>query len=230
MTTPPSQKQNTLPPGVRLLLGIFLSAVLLSVVIVFASVPFVFESQTIRYKFGWDKTFLRTGQVLGMIAGTLLFLQLLWASRLQFLDSLFGVKMLFQIHRIAAFCLALFALLHPLFVFFPEDISNLSVELKYWPEMLGGFLLLAVWFLVAVANWRSFLELSFTKWRRLHQINAFIVLVMLFFHVLFVSESFTEGVPKLGLFVMSGFFLLLFAWVRLRTFVTKKNKGDTQKK
>ena len=214
----------TLPPVIRLLLGVFFAAVLLSIVIAFAGVPFIFESQTLRYKFGWDKTFLRTGQVLGMIAATLLFLQLLWTARLQFIESLFGFKRLLQMHRFSAFGIALCALLHPLFVFAPEDISNLAVESKYWPEILGGFLLVAVWFLVVVAHSRSFLKIPFAKWRLLHRINAVIVLMMLFFHILFVSESFAEGLPRFGLFIVAGLSLLLFTWVRVRPFFLKKSK------
>ena len=39
------------------------------------SIPFIFESQTIRYKFGLARKLLVAGQVIGVVAGFLLLFQ-----------------------------------------------------------------------------------------------------------------------------------------------------------
>ena len=50
------------------------------------TIPFLFESPSILYKFGIEKTFLRSGKVLGVTAAVLVFFQVLLVSRLKFLD------------------------------------------------------------------------------------------------------------------------------------------------
>jgi predicted ferric reductase len=65
--------------------------------------PFVYESQTLWYKIGLDKTMLRAGQLSGMLALTLLFTQVLLAVGGSFLQKSFGLKNLMSWHR--AWCL-----------------------------------------------------------------------------------------------------------------------------
>lgn len=214
---------KTLSRSTRIVLGGICTLLLLLLLTAAVSIPFVFESQTIRYKFGFDKTLLRTGQMFGMIAGTLLFLQLTLMAHLKFPDQLFGQKILFLLHRINASCVVLLALMHPLFVFAPEDINNLAVELKYWPEMLGGVLLLSIWLLAATGFWRNFLKFSFANWRSFHRFFSFAVISMLFFHVLFVSESFESGLPRQSIFIAGFLYILLLCWVRVRPLLLKKS-------
>ena len=79
-----------LPPMVRIAAGIICACLVLSLLIGAFSIPFVFESQSIRYKLGMDKTLLRTGKVLGMIAATLLLFQLYLSARFKILDRIFA--------------------------------------------------------------------------------------------------------------------------------------------
>jgi len=49
----------------RIFAGSFLLILLICLMCGAASVPFVYESFTIKYKFGLERTLLRTGQVIG---------------------------------------------------------------------------------------------------------------------------------------------------------------------
>ena len=125
-----------------------------------------------------------------MTAGVLLLIQLVFSARLRVLDHIFSLNKLYRFHRINAVMIAVIALLHPLFVFAPEDISNLPIELKYWPEVLGAVLLLVIWMLVATGIWRLFLNFSFQRWWLFHRIITFLVVMMLLLHVLNVSDNY----------------------------------------
>jgi hypothetical protein len=73
----------------RIVLGgacIFLALLLIVSV---CTIPFVFESPSIFYKFGINKTFLRSGKVFGVTAAALVFFQVLLVSRLKILDRIF---------------------------------------------------------------------------------------------------------------------------------------------
>jgi predicted ferric reductase len=187
-----------------------------------ASVPFVFESRSILYKLGADKTLLRTGQVMGMIAATLLLFQLLLSSRLKFLDHIFALNRLYLFHRVNAVVIAVLAGLHPLFVFAPEDITSIPVELKYWPEVLGALMLVFICFITASGIWRLFLAFKFHRWWLFHRITGFAVVVMLVFHLLYVSETFESGLPRFIVVLAGGVSALLFGWVKVKPALLKK--------
>jgi predicted ferric reductase len=91
-----------LPSLARLALGFICVLLVLSLLTGAASIPFLFESQSIRYKLGIDKTLLRTGKVLGMIAATLFLLQLLLSARFKVLDRIFALNRLYIFHRVNA--------------------------------------------------------------------------------------------------------------------------------
>ena len=184
-----------------------------------ASIPFVFESQSIRYKLGWDKTLLRTGKMLGMMAATLLLLQLVLSARMKLLDRIFGLNTLYIAHRVNAVLIVIAALLHPLLVFAPEDITSLPLELKFWPEILGAMLLLAVWTITATGLWRRFLDLPFHFWRIAHRAATFTVVVLLFVHVLFVSDTFEHGLPRRIVLITAVAYAVVFCWVKLKSFL-----------
>ena len=76
---------------VLMALGIFLGAV---------SIPFIHESWTIKYKFGLDRIFLRTGQMLGAAAGILMIFHFVLSGRLMLLDRIFAVNRLYRCHRV----------------------------------------------------------------------------------------------------------------------------------
>ena len=75
-----------------------------------SSIPFVYDSPSIRYKFGMDKVFLRTGKILGMIAAVLMLIQLILSARITMLDRVFALNNLYTYHRINAVVIVLLSI------------------------------------------------------------------------------------------------------------------------
>jgi predicted ferric reductase len=168
------------------------------------TIPFVYETQTIWYKVGIDRTLLRGGQLAGLLATVLLFIQILLGVRSKFLQGLFGIARLMQWHRINGVSVALLALSHALLVLIPEGMTNLPIGKKHWPEMVGGVLLLLLLFMAFSSHFRQKLALNYPRWKTIHKLLGYFILSFIAFHVLFVSESFQHGIPK-GVFLASLF-------------------------
>jgi predicted ferric reductase len=181
------------------------------------SIPFFFESPSIRYKFGFDKTLLRAGQMVGLAAAALLLLQLPLAARLKWLDRIFALPTLYRIHRINALTLILLILLHPVLVFAPDGIIMIPFKARYWPEWVGVGLLIVICCQILISNWRRVFFEAYSKWQFCHRLAGMVVFSMLVIHVLYVSETFEDnGLPRFLVFAAAGCLLILFLWIRSR--------------
>lgn len=190
------------------------------------SIPFLYESQSILYKLGSDKVFLRSGKILGLLAAALLLFQLILAGRVRGLDRIFGLNRLYRIHRINAVTLTLLALFHPLLVFAPEDITSIPVELKFWPEVLGVLLLVVIILMTSSGLWRMFLRFSFHRWWLTHRAAAFAAVAILTLHVLNVSDTFESGRPRQIIVLAITAYGLMFVRVKMKPLFLKKNAWD----
>ncbi|MHA2389854.1 MAG: ferredoxin reductase family protein [Candidatus Hodarchaeales archaeon] len=187
-----------------------------------SSLTFLFETGSILYKLGTDRVFLRAGKVIGLIAATLLLLQLVLSARFKFLDRIFALNRMYLFHRINAVTVALLAVVHPLLVFAPEDINNIPVQLKYWPEVLGALLLLFIWLITATGLWRTFLDFHFDRWWLFHRAAAFTAVVLLIFHILYGSETFEEGIARYIVIAAAGLYAVIFGWVKIKPVMLKQ--------
>lgn len=187
------------------------------------TIPFIFESPSIQYKFGFDKTFLRTGKLLGMSAATLILFQLLLAARLKFLDRIFSLPRIFKFHRTNGFIIAVLVLLHPVFIFLPEDITSTPLKLEYWPEAAGVILLMLICLQVALSQWRKSVNISFDRWRSYHRYTGGFIIGLLVLHVLYTSESFKEGLPRYGVIMAALFFISIFLAGKIKPTVERKH-------
>lgn len=174
------------------------------------AVPFYYETETLWYKTGIDKVLLRAGQLAGLLALVLLLGQLLLAQRTRVGDYLFGGPRLLRWHRRNGLVLFLVACSHLVLVLAPEGFDNLPIGRRYWPEMIGGLLLLLLLITVCTSQFLSWLRLGFANWRRLHRPSGYLAPVLATVHVLFVSESFGQGLPRAALLaVVSGLAALI---------------------
>jgi predicted ferric reductase len=179
------------------------------------SFPFLFESPSMWYKTGIDRSLLRAGKMLGIIAGLLLLFQLPLAGRLKLLDRLFSLPGLVRQHRYHAWIVVLMALLHPVCVSIPEDRLLIPLEMRYWPEWIGVALLVLVLLQFFTSQWRKRLKIPFHTWMRFHRIAGFLTAVLLIIHVLYVSETFeSDGLPRTAMLIAAGLFFLVFLWIR----------------
>lgn len=128
------------------------------------SIPFIFESPSMWYKFSLAKTLLRTGKMLGLAAATLLFFQLLLAGRLKVVDRVFSLPNLVRSHGLNAIVILLLAVLHPILVLTSGKKLLIPLELRYWPEWLGVGLLTLIVIQLSSSQWRRAFRIKFHRW------------------------------------------------------------------
>lgn len=199
----------------KLIAGAFIFGTVLVMAAALA-VPFLFPTETLWYKAGVDKLMLLTAQMAGLLALVLLLVQILLALRPKVLEQAFGTAMLLRWHRGNGVVLAGCALVHVVLVLAPEGLGNLPLGWKFWPELLGACALLCLLATVTLSWWRSALHLPYQGWRLLHRVVGYLLPVLLTAHVLFVSDSFAGGLPRLVLLVGMVLFFLLVALMRMR--------------
>lgn len=199
----------------KLIAGLILIGMVLLLAAALA-VPFLFPTETLWYKAGADRLMLLTAQLAGLLALVLLLVQILLALRPKAFEQTFGVATLLRWHRGNGVLLAGCALVHVVLVLAPEGLGNLPLGWKFWPELLGAFALLCLLTTVTLSWWRSALHLPYQGWRLLHRVIGYLLPALLTAHVLFVSESFAGGLPRLVLLVGMVLFFLLVALIRIR--------------
>lgn len=184
--------------------------------------PFVYESQTLWYKIGLDKTMLRAGQLSGMLALTLLFTQVLLAVGGSFLQKSFGLKNLMSWHRAGGVLIVVFSLIHVFLILAPEGLANLPIGKKFWPEMVGSLLLWVLVAMVISSRYREKLKLNYKRWRAIHKPLAYLATSLVVIHVLYVSDSFEQAVPRNILIVTFMLVLVRVVWGKLSARITQK--------
>jgi len=186
------------------------------------TIPFLFESSSILYKFGIEKTFLRTGKVLGVTLAVLVFFQILLVSRLKFLDRIFSLNRIVTFHRMTGIAIAFLALLHPVLIIAAENFTLFPFEKRYWPEFLGVGVLIFILVIVTTANWRLMFNIAYDKWLRFHRLVTLAAIALMTTHILLVSETFKSGLPHTLVLVAAGINLMLISRLWLRRFFPGK--------
>ena len=190
------------------------------------SIPFLFESQSILYKFGIDKIMLRTGKILGIVAVVLILIQILFSARLKMLDRIVALDRLYYVHRINAFLIVTLIFLHPILVLLPEGLTNISFDMRSWPEMVGVLLLLLLLSITVTGVWRLKLKIPFERWLFVHRLATFVVIVLVGLHVLYVSDTFKQPIPRLSVLLICGVYCSIFVWIRIKSKLLRVNPWD----
>ena len=177
------------------------------------SIPFVYESQTLWYKVGYDKTLLRGGQLAGLGAAVSLCVQMLFGVRGRFLEEIFGMPRLSRWHRINGMILVVCGFLHATLVLFAEELTSL-IDMKSWPELIGALLLTAILAMVVSSLFRRQIGLAYAGWRLMHRVLAYTVPALLAIHVFFVSDSFAQGLPMAGLLTVLAALAVAILWIK----------------
>ncbi|MBE0583182.1 MAG: ferric reductase-like transmembrane domain-containing protein [Desulfofustis sp.] len=184
------------------------------------TLPFFYESTTMWYKIGLDKTLLRVGKICGLLAVTLICAQSIIGLRPRLLEKAFGAPSLLRWHRRGAAVIVLLAVLHVLLILVPEGLKNLPIGPKFWPEMLGGGLLVILVLQTGYSWTRERWRLAYQRWRTIHRYLAWCILLLVPVHLLFVSETFSQTVPRLWVVCVLGGTLAIQLTVRLRRRLT----------
>jgi predicted ferric reductase len=203
-----------LQPATRRILTAGLVMVLLLILGLAGWIPFGYESSSLLYQFGLDRTLLRAGKIAGLASAVLLFLQILSASRLTSLDRVLGLNRLYAAHRLGAVLALLLVVAHPFLVLGPNGIFSLKPTMEFWPEWLGVLLLIALGATVVLAMWREKLKLPFHLWWLGHRLVTPVLIVLVGIHTFNVSDTFAGGLPRALLILALALFGL--AWLRLK--------------
>jgi predicted ferric reductase len=195
---------------------------LLSVVM---SIPTYYQTTTLWYKTGTNKIMLYAAQYIGLAALVLLYLQAILSARGKFLDQVFGAPLLLRLHRLNGILLLVLAASHILLVLVPEGLANLPLGKKFWPEMVGGALFILIALLVVFSYFREAIRLPFKIWRFFHRPAGYLALVLVTVHVMFVSESFEQTVPRILLLAL---FTLTVLWIVGVKFVFDRKVSNSQ--
>ncbi|NNK93704.1 MAG: hypothetical protein HKP41_05060 [Desulfobacterales bacterium] len=188
------------------------------------TIPFYYETQTLWYKVGIDNTLLRTAQLAGMLALALLFVQITLSVQSMFLKMLFGGARILRWHQRNGVLIAFLALSHVFLVLAPEGMANLPIGKKHWPEMVGALLFALVTLTVVGSYFRQKLNLNYKTWKAIHQPLGYLVIALVTVHVLYVSESFEQNVPKISLLIAFFGIVLQVVIVKLLVWRSKKRK------
>ena len=198
----------------RVILGAFF-LVFLAIVM---AIPSYFETTTLWYKTGIDKQMLIAGQHLGLVALVLLYLQIILSLQGDFLSRLFGAVNLIRMHKLNALLIVTLAAAHILLVLIPEGLANLPLGKKFWPEMVGACLFGIIALMGASSYFRQRLHLPFDAWRIFHKPAGYLALLLVTVHVLFVSESFEQPIPRIFLLTLFTLTVIGAVVVKIRTF------------
>jgi len=193
--------QSLLTPAQRTAYATAVFIALFFVLALASTIPFIWESKSLWYKFGLDKTLLQAGKVVGICAAILCFFQILLALRLKSLDRIFGLDRVYILHKYNGTLVLSLVALHFMLVVLPEGLDNLPISWKFWPEMLGAALFVTLGLVVA----GTFLRRNFLPyhlWRMLHRPIGYVIAAGISLHIFNVSDSFTQGVPHYGLWVL----------------------------
>jgi len=206
--TPPTAQDQRLTR--LILLGLLLGAAGTGI-----ALPFAYESTTMWYKIGLDKALLRAGKICGLLALTLICAQSIVGLRPKPLEQAFGTSSLLRWHRRGGTLIVLLAVLHVLLTLVPEGLKNLPIGYKFWPEMLGSVLLVILIIHVSYSRLRERWRLAYQRWRTIHRSLAWCILLLAPVHVLFVSETFSQTVPRFWIAGVVGITLAAQLTVRL---------------
>jgi len=207
---------GSIAAATRFILGTGIALLALLLLVSGWTIPFHFESQSILYKFGMEKTFLRSGKMIGITIAMLVFFQIILASRVAMFEQVFSVKRLLFLHRINGKIITLLIISHPVLIKASEKFTPYTFEKKYYPEFIGIALLVLLLIVSLTAIFRNFFKMPYTWWLFLHRLGVTLALFLMPAHILFVSETFKSGTPRSAALIVFSLNLLMIARIWMR--------------
>jgi predicted ferric reductase len=156
------------------------------------------------------------GRCFAQLAFAIMFLQVVLACRLKWVERPFGLNVTFPFHRRMGTFVAILLLMHPPLMALGGGgwhlIFGLDVDWWIWVGKITWVLLLLN---VGLSLWRLRLGIKFEKWRLWHDILSPLVLTLAFVHSWYASEDLTVRPMQILWLVFLGSFLLIFSYHRL---------------
>jgi predicted ferric reductase len=131
-----------------------------------------------------------------VVAFTILALQFVIAARLRWLEAPFGLDVVLRFHRTMALVAMALLCIHALLIASGESWGLLTRWRVRWPIWAGRSALLVLFTHIAVAIFREAMRLRYERWRRIHNLGAFLLLGLPFLHSLAVGHDFESKTAK----------------------------------
>jgi len=214
--------RTLLSPKSRFLVGILLIAAAVGILVGAASIAFHGPEEPLALHEGekgipseageaWQAIL---GKMFGLLAAVLVLLQFPLSAKLRFLDRVFGLHRVLFMHRIIGLFTAVFATLHPMFLYLPEEKTLGAFRLGVWPELVGAVLLIGLWIGACLSLWRAFLGIPYQIWYRFHRVGMFSAVVLVAVHALNVTGVLKQGWPLYALLIALVLYVALFIWTK----------------
>lgn len=214
----PVQGSGLRPPGParRRWTGAALILGVLAGILFVGFIPWRFPSSSMLYRFGGEKTIMLAGKSLAMAAGLLLLAQVLLVARVRLLERFVAQNRLISLHRFSGTLLVALAILHPLLVFAPEDLKSIPPGLRYWPEIIGAILLMALLTTSVLTIGRDYLAIPHQVWKPVHRWTALMVGAAYVIHVFYVNDGYAAGLPRYVIAAEAAVFGAVWLWIAIR--------------
>jgi predicted ferric reductase len=131
---------------------------------------------------GPDKFAYNLGRAFALMAFVILALQFALAARLHWLESPFGLNLIFPFHRNMAILALLLLLCHPLLMAYGGGGWELLWGDNTWYIWVGRLTLLTLFMNVVISLVSKPLKVSFETWRLGHNISGPAILILAFIH------------------------------------------------
>jgi len=158
--------------------------------------------------------FITASRIAALLAAMMIMLQFALSARFKILDITFGFGRLMRLHSIMGPTAVVLAASHPLLLYTPKVYSLGALRLALWPELLGMLALTMLAIIIATTLGRTFLQLKFKTWRRIHQL-AFTVTAIVAVHSIVLGNSLKSGWPRFAWLTVIAAYAAAFIWVKL---------------
>ncbi len=140
--------------------------------------------------FGPADAWIEFASAFGMVAGVLLFLQLVSSGRFEFVSGRIGIDITMAFHKWMARLLAILVVAHPLFFILPLDPSrpnsawnHLMALLSAPANLTGVVAFVLVLLIVLIGMFRDRLPITHEVWRASHGLMAVAAAVAALMHL-----------------------------------------------
>lgn len=154
------------------------------------------------------------GVACGLVAFSLIALELALVARIRAASDPFGTDVLMQLHRLAAVIALGFLVAHPLLLWRAGIVRASMFDPVSGPSAWRSGAL-AFWGCVALAAtslWRRRLRLPYELWRLVHRLLALVVVAAVLAHALGTGAYARSAAVSAAYWALAGLFLALAAW------------------
>lgn len=173
-----------------------------------------------------DHGFVYTiGKNFALVGFTILAMQFVLSARLKWIERPFGLDVIFHFHKVMAMVAVAFILSHPVLVV----VGGGGWSLIFGPETswhiwLGRIALMILLVHVLLAMFRFVIKLNYQTWRFMHDLGAFVVFPLAFFHSWNAGGDFELPIMKVFWSVLFAVAIAAFIWHRLvRSIMLKRH-------